>query len=130
MLLPSISRRNCGRSLRVAPYESPAWRRDFPWAVTWSTRMKSHWGEPSPAARNSSTAASARGQRGTPPVPPPISQSSSWYVSSPIPRTWGHPPHRCLPQPAPQRPLLPEPVSYTHLRAHETDSYLVCRLLL
>src|SRR5664279_5390608 len=23
----------------------------------------------------------------------------------------------------------PEPVSYTHLRAHETDSYLVCRLL-
>src|SRR5664279_5451466 len=27
--------------------------------------------------------------------------------------------------------LLDEgPVSYTHLRAHETDSYLVCRLLL
>ena len=26
------------------------------------------------------------------------------------------------------RPLYP--VSYTHLRAHETDSYLVCRLLL
>ena len=24
----------------------------------------------------------------------------------------------------------PTPVSYTHLRAHETDSYLVCRLLL
>src|SRR5665647_3841820 len=24
----------------------------------------------------------------------------------------------------------PQPVSYTHLRAHETDSYLVCRLLL
>src|SRR5680860_893330 len=23
----------------------------------------------------------------------------------------------------------PRPVSYTHLRAHETDSYLVCRLL-
>ena len=23
-----------------------------------------------------------------------------------------------------------KPVSYTHLRAHETDSYLVCRLLL
>src|SRR5664279_6262601 len=23
----------------------------------------------------------------------------------------------------------PVPVSYTHLRAHETDSYLVCRLL-
>src|SRR5665647_3846759 len=28
-------------------------------------------------------------------------------------------------------PLYPAtPVSYTHLRAHETDSYLVCRLLL
>ena len=26
--------------------------------------------------------------------------------------------------------LVPMPVSYTHLRAHETDSYLVCRLLL
>ena len=25
---------------------------------------------------------------------------------------------------------LSRPVSYTHLRAHETDSYLVCRLLL
>src|SRR5665647_3783638 len=25
---------------------------------------------------------------------------------------------------------IPLPVSYTHLRAHETDSYLVCRLLL
>src|SRR5680860_31542 len=25
---------------------------------------------------------------------------------------------------------FPELVSYTHLRAHETDSYLVCRLLL
>src|SRR5664279_6475540 len=23
--------------------------------------------------------------------------------------------------------LVPPPVSYTHLRAHETDSYLVCR---
>ena len=28
------------------------------------------------------------------------------------------------------RAVTPEPVSYTHLRAHETDSYLVCRLLL
>ena len=26
--------------------------------------------------------------------------------------------------------VKPAPVSYTHLRAHETDSYLVCRLLL
>ena len=28
------------------------------------------------------------------------------------------------------QPQTREPVSYTHLRAHETDSYLVCRLLL
>src|SRR5680860_1773758 len=27
-------------------------------------------------------------------------------------------------------PRSAPPVSYTHLRAHETDSYLVCRLLL
>ena len=26
--------------------------------------------------------------------------------------------------------VIADPVSYTHLRAHETDSYLVCRLLL
>src|SRR5664279_6342207 len=26
--------------------------------------------------------------------------------------------------------IISVPVSYTHLRAHETDSYLVCRLLL
>ena len=26
--------------------------------------------------------------------------------------------------------FIEAPVSYTHLRAHETDSYLVCRLLL
>src|SRR5680860_633090 len=29
-----------------------------------------------------------------------------------------------------RNPPGPAPVSYTHLRAHETDSYLVCRLLL
>src|SRR5664279_971125 len=29
-----------------------------------------------------------------------------------------------------QNVLMNMPVSYTHLRAHETDSYLVCRLLL
>src|SRR5664279_6206780 len=32
--------------------------------------------------------------------------------------------------PANYSPLTITPVSYTHLRAHETDSYLVCRLLL
>ena len=39
------------------------------------------------------------------------------------------------PQPTPaarsnQTPAAADAVSYTHLRAHETDSYLVCRLLL
>ena len=29
-----------------------------------------------------------------------------------------------------QKTTSQNPVSYTHLRAHETDSYLVCRLLL
>ena len=29
-----------------------------------------------------------------------------------------------------KREIIDIPVSYTHLRAHETDSYLVCRLLL
>src|SRR5664279_1948184 len=39
---------------------------------------------------------------------------------------------KCLHCPRRQRKELHEvpPVSYTHLRAHETDSYLVCRLLL
>ena len=31
---------------------------------------------------------------------------------------------------APNRILVPAPVSYTHLRAHETVLDLVCRLLL
>ena len=31
---------------------------------------------------------------------------------------------------SPENPGEYGPVSYTHLRAHETDSYLVCRLLL
>src|SRR5664279_5802558 len=31
---------------------------------------------------------------------------------------------------APAETRRRRPVSYTHLRAHETDSYLVCRLLL
>src|SRR5680860_1289097 len=35
-----------------------------------------------------------------------------------------------LHQSAEQRLRRVGPVSYTHLRAHETDSYLVCRLLL
>ena len=37
---------------------------------------------------------------------------------------------RCLRHPTFSRLSTPLPVSYTHLRAHETDSYLVCRLLL
>src|SRR5680860_1531343 len=43
-----------------------------------------------------------------------------------------------VPSPASDHPVIATPdqmsgstpVSYTHLRAHETDSYLVCRLLL
>src|SRR5680860_1747880 len=35
-----------------------------------------------------------------------------------------------LEPPLEQHDLAVGPVSYTHLRAHETDSYLVCRLLL
>src|SRR5665647_898528 len=34
----------------------------------------------------------------------------------------------CMAEALPEDGILP--VSYTHLRAHETDSYLVCRLLL
>src|SRR5665647_3844493 len=37
-------------------------------------------------------------------------------------------PPRGMASPYKAKPLTP--VSYTHLRAHETDSYLVCRLLL
>src|SRR5665647_2469809 len=46
----------------------------------------------------------------------------------------GAPHHRChlFRTPATRGVVggMVEPVSYTHLRAHETDSYLVCRLLL
>src|SRR5680860_1633893 len=38
------------------------------------------------------------------------------------------PPTEFVPLPRGNSHCLP-PVSYTHLRAHETDSYLVCRLL-
>src|SRR5680860_1762431 len=39
--------------------------------------------------------------------------------------------HALLARSSPNRMFRsPAPVSYTHLRAHETDSYLVCRLLL
>src|SRR5665647_2532773 len=44
-------------------------------------------------------------------------------LSSPNPSPYFIP-SRSAPQPT------TSPVSYTHLRAHETDSYLVCRLLL
>src|SRR5665647_3723765 len=37
---------------------------------------------------------------------------------------------RCRTHPGPHGGDRNGPVSYTHLRAHETDSYLVCRLLL
>src|SRR5680860_1628579 len=44
---------------------------------------------------------------------------------------WAHSPS--IPAPSAENRTYPkntETVSYTHLRAHETDSYLVCRLLL
>src|SRR5665647_1832796 len=40
--------------------------------------------------------------------------------------------HMRIPKSSPRDNISPTPftpVSYTHLRAHETDSYLVCRLL-
>src|SRR5665647_369650 len=48
------------------------------------------------------------------------------HVNSP------HPSHHEIlnSQFGPDSKALRQPVSYTHLRAHETDSYLVCRLLL
>src|SRR5665647_3512626 len=47
----------------------------------------------------------------------------------------GPPQRQRLPESGERAPGAPigvvvDPVSYTHLRAHETDSYLVCRLLL
>src|SRR5680860_1780802 len=47
-----------------------------------------------------------------PPTPPPAQSRTAACIAP-----WG-----C--------PCICIPVSYTHLRAHETDSYLVCRLLL
>src|SRR5665647_3802900 len=42
---------------------------------------------------------------------------------------WGQrrPDERSVPRERPDRHDRDVPVSYTHLRAHETDSYLVCR---
>src|SRR5665647_1993691 len=44
-----------------------------------------------------------------------------------LPQAWYHFQTKDRDEPRPKAGL---PVSYTHLRAHETDSYLVCRLLL
>src|SRR5450756_134156 len=55
------------------------------------------------------------------PAPPGISSTSPMYMTTPLFVSW-----------PPTRHLLPTsmPVSYTHLRAHETRHDLVCRLLL
>src|SRR5680860_738230 len=94
--------------------------------------------------------------RGCPTRRLPTGSSSAGRLSPTTPATclpsWGRatgvrPPHGSVPtstRPAPALDLPtrrygvparfcvvgPHPVSYTHLRAHETDSYLVCRLLL
>src|SRR5680860_1607979 len=60
---------------------------------------------------------------------PPI-LGSSWAMVSMISElgVMGYPAKNRTP--ASSAPSAQAPVSYTHLRAHETDSYLVCRLLL
>src|SRR5680860_1418250 len=60
----------------------------------------------------------------------PRRQSRRWPRPSwPRPRSWGTR-SASTPRPRRGRPARPgtTAVSYTHLRAHETDSYLVCRL--
>src|SRR5665647_2754784 len=47
-----------------------------------------------------------------------------------VPIAWMMPPANRNPRPSKKAWLTIWTVSYTHLRAHETDSYLVCRLLL
>eukprot|EP00658_Telonema_sp_P-2_P004968 TRINITY_DN11858_c0_g1_i1.p2 TRINITY_DN11858_c0_g1~~TRINITY_DN11858_c0_g1_i1.p2 ORF type:complete len:256 (-),score=63.34 TRINITY_DN11858_c0_g1_i1:100-867(-) len=42
----------------------------------------------------------------------------------------GYPQQQQPPPPPPPPAISPDPVSYTHLRAHETPEHLVCRLLL
>src|SRR5665647_3979375 len=94
------------------------------WAATGcgsrtGTASTASWPGSSPAAPGTSQPGSVRPAR--PPCaagapngwPPGCSTNSS---KKPSPATTG------------SSPL--DPVSYTHLRAHETDSYLVCRLLL
>ena len=59
-------------------------------------------------------------------------KSKNWHFSKGV-NPWFRPKITIFPtfffrQFRPRKCLLP--VSYTHLRAHETDSYLVCRLLL
>src|SRR5665647_3789211 len=89
----------------------------------WSTASVGRW-------MNAPRAGWARCGSGTGP--------SRWTRTGTPTRTRGWWTRRCapavrvgLPSVLAPSPLgRPEPVSYTHLRAHETDSYLVCRLLL
>src|SRR5664279_6659122 len=77
-------------------------------------------GKPSAApAPHNNAPATAQGSDG-----PNTTNSSPAAASPAVTRsTAGRPPRSSAPPPT-------RPVSYTHLRAHETDSYLVCRLLL
>src|SRR5664279_6170848 len=69
-------------------------------------------------------------------APPPVTEMSvgrrkrlPHNNASPCPPTWDR--RFRLSTPAEERdeaPISAGSVSYTHLRAHETDSYLVCRL--
>src|SRR5664279_5532627 len=62
----------------------------------------------------------------------PGCQRRNWSARSSLIRQGaeGRPVVRHDDDPGPQQRPDRAPVSYTHLRAHETDSYLVCRLLL
>src|SRR5664279_5412228 len=58
----------------------------------------------------------------------------AYFTSNDLARSWPRPPNPSTRKVSKSALFLPAlysvTVSYTHLRAHETDSYLVCRLLL
>src|SRR5680860_942383 len=80
--------------------------------------------EPSPPHREYSARGRARYPRWHEPAP---LHSGRWFPPCPSNDMHLQPPEETNPS---SLPISYHPVSYTHLRAHETDSYLVCRLLL